>query len=467
VSSFEGDAPVIRNARGIDYDKWIARIALALYLAAMFWLYFRSPRASVPDENWFVGDALTIGGSELYTTLHLGYGGIFWLLIKGSIAAFGSLGPRAVFFILSVLPACLITLAGPIRSRVLGLVFWFSMPMAWWYGKSISPDTLNVALISLAILALARKNFIVAALLLGAMVGVKLNTISILPAAAILPFLTGFQPTRSHVIRLAGLSIVAFLVGFLIAAPVFAINFSSAFATLKQYAPSSSSAQIGLIRSAFQAEWLWDMIYVPGIFASKIALVGFFLLFAVGLWRRDRIILLVLIVGGFTWYLLQTSAQPLGWYWFPFLTFFVMVLSLFGRFEAMGRAGIAGILAIGIGNGHANLVNLNLRYVHGTRLINVDRYVSCFRPFFETERARGNSVRIMSFASLEQALLPSFNGQLLFTTKIAQVLESMTEPNVSQFVDTQLLKAGFFPKLRDAPRICAGDFVFFAAPSSS
>ena len=163
--------------------KWVALFCLGL-IAPLFFL-----PAFTPDELWFHRDAVAIANSGInpFSQLpHLGYGASFWLLYATLVKlapdkTTAMLVARMVCFLVAAsIPFLLIWHGDKIRSpfTLQGVLLWFSMPMAWWCGKVVSPEIPSYALAVFAAASIG-EHPLFAWSLWGAAVGLKLTALPI------------------------------------------------------------------------------------------------------------------------------------------------------------------------------------------------------------------------------------------------------------------------------------------------
>lgn len=336
-------APDLRDRRVL-----VTALLIGLYVICQVPVYFSS--AMVPDEAFFLAvamdrvreiDAAQGWGSLLFTQGNdLGYGALYWLVYVGLVklaAQLGIAGQEALTALRGLALAAmasipLVILLQGLRKRspftLPAIALWLSLPVAWWSGKVTGPEvfSLAAAVIGLHLATTGQepteqRRRLWGWLLMGLSIGIKVNALPVLLFAAIATF---------SLKRLASLWVVPVGagLGFLLANP-FVLKAPQRFVeTLNAYKYPADVSWKHLAFILSNQRWEWDVVLAGGLFQWTFP-IPLFLLFVLTLFVVKvplRTLLAVGLAQGFALLMFLSNGRFYGWYWFPLLAVYPLLL---------------------------------------------------------------------------------------------------------------------------------------------
>jgi hypothetical protein len=444
--------------------RWLDAISISAafaYLCAVMYLNVSAPLPMTPDELWFAGVAIDSTWTKAYFGFELAYGGLFWIFLKSLLSVAGYQVTKAVFLaaLLSPLLYAVLRLRG--YHRALAVLLWIGMPMAWWYGKVISPDTLTVALVCASVLLLINGKERSSFVFVGLAVGVKITSLALLPALA---FLASAQNKKQLLSRVP-IAITLTACAAIVANPSFLLDPSAAFNAIAGFGAPTPPSWDTLQNALFGSTKTWDLIYTHSLLKYDLVTAGYLVLLAAATWLNPKAGLATACAFLATAILLAKSRLPFIWYWFPMLTMCYLIFVtpsskrsyIASAFQTIGAI----LVALGSYPSHAEQVRLLIAArEHTTFALSNPQCISEVVKEFEP---RGD-VYIRSFTTVERAISSLFPGEV----KEAQYTESVGESqrlNATKgtyLVDSEVVRAGLYPALSGAPTICEGRFYVHA-----
>jgi len=364
LGTLQGSGAWLRKARGIIRGRWLAAAVLGIWFLLAGTL--ASTSSHVPDEAWFLQEALVSGKQALegdWVTQLLfhknafGYGSVWWSLYTGMVLAwhglvdvYGALGADNMFtevagvarvmmwevtpqimatpmfmmrlLVLASLAAFGLVLLRHARSgnaALLSTLVLVTMPLAWWSGKLASPELMGSALFALAVTMWFVAGRAVSALVLAsAAVAIKLTIAPVY--IVLLAFIAwelwhrpGMQPKRLLAYALLCFSVILCCNTWLLHDPRAGIE---QLVTLsKTYHPLDNAAeQSAMILYGEIIGWEGITFGSLAYWAGGFPLIIVALLTAFSVQRRLGAFLLA---GGLLQYAFMMSQPPHAWYWFP------------------------------------------------------------------------------------------------------------------------------------------------------
>ena len=301
-----------------------ANLFWGVFAAWALWTGFvyLQPAARSFDENWFLqlSHARSLVDT-LYTGAQLGYGQLYWLLLS---AAETPLGARFLSLCLALATPLVLCQAVARPHRLTLLVFWLCLPVSWWYGKIVGPESLNLLACVATVTLLARGRIAWAGFVFGLAIGIKLNA---LPLAAF--FLWPLMRDGKSAIWPLALAVGASVPGFQLANPLFLsdpagmmLQFASAGGEEVDHLRRLGAALGGEARS-------WDQVQIGG-----------FSQFVMPAWTAVMLVAVAWIGRVSPALSLAALATALchmgffflprlffGWYWLPFLPVLALVFA--------------------------------------------------------------------------------------------------------------------------------------------
>lgn len=423
-----------------------------LYILSI--LSFRNPSALTPDEMWFFDIVSQKTTAELYSSFTLAYGGLFWAVVKLAYSTVGIENTRYLFSFVLCAPLLACMRLQSIKQRLASLALWAGMPMAWWYGKIVSPDSLNVLIIAACASSAIFKKERLAFFLVGTAIGVKLNAVAAAPFVIAILYSSNKTVTTKRILSI----FISGAAGLFISSPVFLIDPLSAISTLQQFS-SVASNHLQMIKSiSLTSKPTWDMIYTIGIFSSSIAMAGYLLTIAFGIFKKDELIISTIFSFLSCGLILSTASAALGWYWMPFLVvFFIAVTHSSTAKNSYIIAALGALIALG--NAPEAYRSALTQISHNDRMKNMSEYTKCISEQAEKIYERG-PVYIRSFGSFERNVAESTSGKIIASGYPGSVGEATraTSQHDTFIVDSAVISADLYPSLISAPRICNGAF---------
>lgn len=305
-----------------------------IYLFINFYMYVCMYQVMVYDEYWFM--------SEKYKNVnYLGYGDLFWIiisLIKNELI-------MRIFSFLSmmIIPIIIYFIGNKFNVqkdiRILMVLFWFTFPMAWWYGKLISPDVYALGLSFLGLFfSYKPKNKyleILGIILMGIAVGLKLSFVIIPFFYFLLIFLEYFQQEKKiflSIKKYLNLKILtqylSFLIGFLLATPSILFSPKIWLENITKF--SNNNFDLLQINKLFGQKlyFFWEGYYSPSFSNFSISIpIVMVILYLIIVNKKEKLIVISFLFSLFLSYLLVIKASAyFSWYWFPIITLLPIVL---------------------------------------------------------------------------------------------------------------------------------------------
>lgn len=441
-----------RESPAQKITKYCFFAAILIYLITI--VTFRAPGTLTTDEIWFFDIVSKKTTAELYSGFALAYGGAFWGILKLAYIALGIDVTRALFSLMLCAPLLICTLICSGKQRIALLVLWAGMPMAWWYGKIVSPDTLNVLIISLCAASTILKKERLAFFLLGMAVGIKLNAVAVAPFIIGYLYISNKTITTSRTLKLFALGAL----GLFIASPIFFIAPFEALSTLRQFSSAATNHVYMIKTISFVSNPTWDMIYTIGIFSSLVAMSGYLLIIAFGFIKKDYLILSSVLAMAASALILSTASSALGWYWLPFLVVFFISASSSEAAKNSYAVAAFGVL-IALGNAPEAYRSAMVQIEHNDRMGKFSEYLPCITDQAE-KLSNFGPVHLRSFSSFERKVAAATGGKILESGYPGSVGEATraTSQHDTFIVDSAVISAGLYPSLVSAPRICNGAF---------
>jgi hypothetical protein len=304
----------LKNIRGhLASEAFNQQCKGALYVTFLIYclyqaIIFLSWTAMSPDEISF------IAGSKVYLFFDrspppLNYGTFFWAildLLKTPLVL------RILFLALFIATPCLLLLGmRNYPTRLLSLLFYLSLPFAFWTGKLISPETLILFIISLSLWLHGRDKDYFAAFLAGLAIGIKVTAV---PYALFLCFLIVKKPF----IKKFGICILMICAGLWLANP---INLDLYLISLFKNSTGSESIwpfNVDRLREIlFAQKWSWDMI-LTNSFSQLICNPNSIAILALVFFFKNKSLGFGFIAFCLTSFaLVYFSKDTFAWYFFP------------------------------------------------------------------------------------------------------------------------------------------------------
>lgn len=305
-----------------------------IYLFINLYIYIYNYQVMVYDEYWFM--------SEKYKNInYLGYGDLFWImisLIKNELI-------MRIFSFLSMMSIPIIIYFTGNKFniqkdiRILMVLFWFTFPMAWWYGKLISPDVYSLGLSSLGLFfSYKPKNKyleILGIILMGIAVGLKLSFVIIPFFYFLLIFLEYFQQEKKiflSIKKYLNLKILtqylSFLIGFLLATPSILFSPKIWLENITKF--SNNNFDLLQINKLFTQElyFFWEGYYSVSLSNFSIS-IGLFvvIIYLLIINKNKKLLAMSFLFSLFLSYLLVIKANTyFSWYWFPVISLMPILL---------------------------------------------------------------------------------------------------------------------------------------------
>jgi len=208
--------------------------------------------------------------------------------------------------------------------RLTLLVFWLCLPVSWWYGKIVGPESLSLLACVGTVTLLARRQTAWAGFVFGLAIGIKLNA---LPLAAF--FLWPLLRDGKSAIWPLALAVGASVPGFQLANPFF---LSDPAGMMQQFA-SAGGEEVDHLRrlgAALGGEaHSWDQIQIGGFSHFVMPAWTAAMLVAVAwIGRVSPALSLAALTTGLSH--LAFFLMPrlfFGWYWLPFLPVLALIFA--------------------------------------------------------------------------------------------------------------------------------------------
>lgn len=284
------------------------------YVFAVWALYsgyvFLRWDAPVQDEIWFLGFAKELNPISAYITQpRFGYGQLYW----AALSILDIYGARIIS--VAAMISTPLAIMATSKTKMPILLFWLSMPAAWWTGKLIGPELWTLALCALAVMFFHQNKYAAAGMSAGLAIGLKLNSI---PITVFIGVLILLERRGLRAVLEFGITTT---IGAILAYPLVLW----AEPTEVKY---GASGLLETLTNMAVERIEWDGAYSGGIFTFGIAVVPLLLLFFFGGWKRHREAI-ALLASFLTMSLMLTASRTqYGWYVLPFIP---PALYLFGR----------------------------------------------------------------------------------------------------------------------------------------
>lgn len=315
-----------------------AAVCSLLMVYAVFLLTVYSyTEALVPDEQWFWGMAeneiqWSSWEDVLKTPNYLGYGSIYWILLK-AVGDFS--GMRFLCAVFMIVSACLVPYTvrsfhqASDRQVFFSVVIYLSCPLVWFTGKVIGPEITGYALgiigCCMGLLGYRkdkRRIYVLSLFLLGISAGVKLNDIVL--AVFLLVYISLDRIgragqwkqlfSRQNLILLTGSG--GILGGIIIANPVMLYDWGSFQSRFELGAYSLQNLQKVLSERRIE----WDLVNAGGMNQTIISMTALLMIFMLSLWYlQDRKLIIAGIVSILLLITLCCKDRFLGWYLMPMI----------------------------------------------------------------------------------------------------------------------------------------------------
>lgn len=313
---------------GYQSHNFIPYLLITAHSIASFFLYINY--AYIPDEIWFLEHALASKEQGILDTENaFAYGSLYWLIHKFAIFTFEDpwLGVRYTYLALLITGNFaflkIIEKINPDRSLI-AVLFYLSLPLAWWQGKITGPEPLAHFLLLIGTyfgLILQNKKLVIAVsgIFFGLSIGVKLSSLTMtMGLIAVYLYYKVFCKkeiiTWLKSLSMLGLSI---LIGIVASNPFIAFS-PEVFLSNLPKTNVEIDFMVKFSQIMFGNDWLWEVVPIGSaskfgapIFVTSLLVIVSFLLGA------SKFILLVSIA---TW--VSTIAICLqaptffGWYFY-------------------------------------------------------------------------------------------------------------------------------------------------------
>lgn len=444
--------------------RWLDAISISAafaYLCAVMYLNVSAPPTMTTDELWFAGIAIDSPWTNAYFGFEFAYGGLFWIFLKALLSVAGYQITKAVFLaaLLSPLLYAVLRLRG--YHRALAVLLWVGMPMAWWYGKVISPDTMTVALVCASVLLLVNGKEKSSFVFIGLAAGVKIMSLALLPALAVLAIAINKKQIFSRVPTAIALTACAAI----LANPSFLLEPVAAFNEIAGFGASTPPSWDTLQNALFGSAKTWDLIYTHSLLKYDLVTAGYLVLLAAATWLNPKVALVAACAFVGTAGLLAKSGIPFIWYWFPMLTMCYLIFVtpsskrsyIASAFQTIGAI----LVALGSYPSHAEQVRLIMVAREHTNFASSNP--QCISEAVKQYEPRGD-VYIRSFTAVEQVISSLFPGRVTGASFLGSEGESqrLDATKGTYIVDSEVVRAGRYPALAGAPTICEGRFYVHA-----
>ena len=311
----------------------------------------------VPDEEWFMQDGYHFSamkpdaGFLFGTNNHLGYGALYWILLAGFAKFSLLLGTKYHTYQLMVAATTLVLMLLPlfllfkyiklisVNNLLACLCIFISMPMMWWTGKIVGPETISqsLGLLGIIVVCLApqrKYSSIVGGILLGIGIGIKLTTVPMLVFALTI---YAFDKRFSETAKL----LAASALGYLVANPFLLIH-PNFFVSAAQLDFNSMFSLPKFERIFSSGSWAWDAVYIGGISQwglNTIALLIVIPIFAFFIPLKYAVAFAISFVSGLLMILSASNFSP--WY---FTATLLLVPVTFGFLKLNQSSAIAYVL---------------------------------------------------------------------------------------------------------------------------
>lgn len=369
----------------IGNDTRIFFSVLAMYAIANFALYFND--ALIPDEIWFIETALTKASDWPVLENYFGYGAPYWY-IHDALAndfEYGALTLRFVYWLFLVSGVIAIW---TVRERYHGkflfgaLLFYLSLPFAWWQGKITGPEPLAHFFVILSFLSITYFKFrpitiALSGFFCGLATAVKLSTAPV--SFAILGLL---MSQRSPDLRLNTLiqekrNIIVFfatlILTFLISNPTLLLDSKRFINNLPH------DRGINLIDRAFDMflrdDWLWEAVPSGGLVQFGLSLsIGILLFIFLFLAKPPKpMILGFAIMFLSTMILILLAPSYWGWYWYSAVMLLPFLIASSQNYDNRASAALVVLLVVSLVSNFPLIREMiNLKVQHIVNLNNID-----------------------------------------------------------------------------------------------
>lgn len=312
---------------------------VGLYTTFMLYISIQT-NALVPDERWFwnlTNETVVLNSihDALLMPNYLGYGSIYWLIMK-LLGDFLLIRMIMCILLVSAAICVILTLKNVFhvndKNIFFSIVLYLSCPLSWFTGKIIGPEIMGYGIgvwgcyaALYAYINLSSQKWVIlltGGILLGISTGIKLNYITFAVFIAIFVISNEFA-SQEEILRkvmaigkYAAFTGIGFLLGFLIANPVFLYDFKTFVSFYEADGYSPKMIQNVLFRKYIE----WDLVNSGGMASTIISFTAFVAIFLLAFrYKKNR----PLIKSGFLSILflfgLCCKGRFLGWYLLPMI----------------------------------------------------------------------------------------------------------------------------------------------------